>query len=134
MKYFILFFLFVSLPSLSLANKFEDKMSKKEKKNYDHYVLKGELDGNMVFTIRNIENKKGLINFFDEFEDKLGVKEKGVEFNIKYSDKGHKNDWERWGNPGHAQRFQIMEPLKKVAKKKSNKMVPCRIFLRWKIF
>ena len=44
------------------------------------------------------------------------MKEKGVEFNVKYSDEGHKLDWERWGNPGHAQRFQIMEPLKKVSK------------------
>ena len=108
-----MFLLIVSLPSLSFGNKFEDKMKKKEKKNYDQYVLRGELEGNMVFTIRNIKEKKGLVTFFDEFEDRFGVKEKGVEFNVKYSDEGHKLDWERWGNPGHAQRFQIMEPLKR---------------------
>ena len=33
------------------------------------------------------------------------MKEKGVEFNVKYSDEGHKLDWERWGNPGHAQSY-----------------------------
>ena len=129
MKYILLFLFIVSLPSLSFANKFEDKMSKKEKKTYNQYVLRGELEGNMVFTIRNIKEKKGLVTFFDEFEDRLGVKEKGVEFNIKYSDKGHKNDWERWGNPGHAQRFQIMEPLKKVAKKNQTKWYRVEYFL-----
>ena len=77
MKYILLFLFIVSLPSLSFANKFEDKMSKKEKKTYNQYVLRGELEGNMVFTIRNIKEKKGLVTFFDEFEDRFGVKEKG---------------------------------------------------------
>ena len=44
-------------------------MSKKEKKTYNQYVLRGELEGNMVFTIRNIKEKKGLVTFFDEFEE-----------------------------------------------------------------
>ena len=79
-----LLLLFASSSSLLFANKFEGKMSEKEIQKYNDYVLRGELDNNMVFTIRNIKEKKGLINFFEEFEDKLGVKEKGVEFNIKY--------------------------------------------------
>ena len=126
----LLLLIFLSFSSLLFANEFEEKMSKIEMKNYNDFVLRGELEGNMVFTTRNIKEKKGLVNFFEEFEDKLGVKEKGVEFNIKYSDKGHDNDWIRWGNPGHAQRFQIMETINEVTKKKSNKVVPHRIFLR----
>ena len=63
MKYILIFLLIVSLPSLSFGNKFEDKMKNKEKKNYDQYVLRGELVGNMVFTIRNIKEKKGLVSF-----------------------------------------------------------------------
>ena len=57
----------------------------------------------------------------------MGVtQEKGVEFNLKYSFEGHKQDWEqksRWGKPGHAQRFQclIMEPYKETTKKNINK-------------
>ena len=63
MKYILLILFIVSLPSLTIANKFEDKMSKKEKKTYNQYVLRGELESNMVFTIRNIKEKKGLVTF-----------------------------------------------------------------------
>ena len=125
----LLLLIFVSPSSLLFANEFEGKMSKIEIKNYNDFVLRGELDGNMVFTTRNIKEKKGLVNFFEEFEDKLGIKEKGVEFNIQYSDKGHDNDWIRWGNPGHAQRFQIMETINEVTKKNQTKWYRIEYFL-----
>ena len=51
----------------------------------------------------------------------MGVAEKGIEFNLSYSDVGDKNDWSRWGKPGFAQRFQIMEPYKQTTKKGKTK-------------
>ena len=109
-------FLFI-IQSQLLADKFHKKMKKKVKKDFAHFVLKAQSDNKMGFPIRNIKYRKGLFKFFDKFEDHKGVAEKGVLFNIKYSDKGHKNDWSRWGNPGHAQRFQIEEPFKNTSKK-----------------
>ena len=47
----------------------------------------------------------------------MGVAEKGIEFNLSYSDEGDKLDWSRWGKPGFAQRFQIQEPNKHATKK-----------------
>ena len=108
------------VPSISYANKWHIKMKKKEKKDFAHYVLKAQLDNKMVFPLRNIKNPD-FYRFFDEFEDHLGVKEKGIEFNLKYSFEGHKQDWTRWGVPGHAQRFQIMEPYKETTKKNKTK-------------
>jgi hypothetical protein len=51
----------------------------------------------------------------------MGVAEKGIEFNLSYSDVGDKNDWSRWGKPGFAQRYQIMEPYKQTTKKGKTK-------------
>ena len=112
--------IFLLVPSISYANKWHTKMKKKEKKDFAHYVLKAQLDNKMVFPLRNIKNPD-FYKFFDEFEDYLGVKEKGIEFNLKYSFEGHKQDWTRWGVPGHAQRFQIMEPYKETTKKNKTK-------------
>ena len=92
-------------------------MKKQEKKDFGRYVLKAQSKNKMVFNSRNAPNKNGLYKFFDKFEDHMGVAEQGIEFNLKYSDKGHKDDWNRWGKPGHAQRFQIMEPYKYTTKK-----------------
>lgn len=96
-------------------------MTKKEKKQFDHYVLKAQSDGNMVFTNRNVPNREGLYTFFDGIEDHMGVKEKGIEFNLKYSDVGVNDDWTRWGDPGFAQRFQIQEPLNETARRGQTK-------------
>ena len=104
------------VPSISYANKWHTKMKKKEKKDFAHYVLKAQSDNKMVFTLRNVPNRPGLYKFFDNLEDHMGVAEKGIEFNLSYSDIGHKGDWNRWGKPGHAQRFQIMEPYKETTK------------------
>jgi hypothetical protein len=51
----------------------------------------------------------------------MGVAEKGIEFNLSYSDEGDKLDWSRWGKPGFAQRFQIQEPNKHATKKGKTK-------------
>ena len=59
-------------------------MKKQEKKDFAHYVLKAQSDNKMVFNLRNIKNSN-IYKFFDKFEDRLGVVEKGVEFNLKYS-------------------------------------------------
>ena len=99
-------------------------MKKQEKKDFAHYVLKAQSDNKMVFNLRNIKNSN-IYKFFDKFEDRMGVAEKGVEFNLKYSFEGHKQDWSRWGKPGHAQRFQIMEPYKETTKK--NKTIWYRV-------
>ena len=96
-------------------------MKKQEKKDFGRYVLKAQSKNKMVFTNRNAPNKNGLYKFFDKIEDHMGVAEQGIEFNLKYSDKGHKDDWNRWGKPGHAQRFQIMEPYKHTTKKGKTK-------------
>ena len=109
-----------NLPN-SYADKFEKKMSKKEKKDFANYVLRAQSKNKMVFTIRNVPNRPGLYKFFDKFEDNLGVAEKGIEFNLSYSDIGDKNDWSRWGRPGFAQRFQMHEPLKQTTKKGKTK-------------
>ena len=119
-KILIILFSLLLVPSISFANKWHIKMKKREKKDFAHYLLKAQLDNKMVFPLRNIKNPD-FYKFFDEFEDHLGVKEKGIEFNLKYSFEGHKQDWTRWGVPGHAQRFQIMEPYKETTKKNKTK-------------
>ena len=84
------------VPSISFANKWHIKMKKKEKKDFANYVLKAQSDNKMVFNTRNIKNPN-IYKFFDKLEDRLGVAEKGIEFDLKYSYKGHKLDWKRFG-------------------------------------
>ena len=102
--FFIILFL---ISSNTYAEKKHINMKKKEKKNFAHYVLKAQSDNKMVFTLRNIKNPN-IYKFFDNLEDRLGVAEKGIGFDLRYSYKGHKLDWKRFGIEGHAQRFQIM--------------------------
>ena len=132
--YLLILITFISLSHQVSANKWEDKMSKQMKKNFDNYVLRGESKGNMVLNIRNVPEREGLISFFNSVTDRMGVEEKGIEFNISYTDKGDQNDWERWGIPGHAQRFQIMEPIKKVTKKNKTKWYRVGYFLEKDVF
>jgi len=113
----LLVIILISVPSFSYAN----KMKKQEKKDFDNYVLRAQSKSKMVFNGRNVPNRSGLYKFFDKIEDHMGVAEKGIEFNLSYSDVGDKLDWSRWGRPGFAQRFQIMEPLKHTTKKGKTK-------------
>ena len=120
-KILIILLSLLLLPSLSYAGKWHTNMKKQEKKDFGRYVLKAQSKNIMVFNSRNAPNKNGLYKFFDNIEDHMGVAEQGIEFNLRYSDKGHKDDWNRWGKPGHAQRFQIMEPYKHTTKKGKTK-------------
>ena len=113
----ILVIILLSVPSFSYAN----KMKKQEKKDFDNYVLRAQSKSKMVFNGRNVPNRSGLYKFFDKIEDRMGVAEKGIEFNLSYSDVGDKLDWSRWGKPGFAQRFQIHEPKKYTTKKGKTK-------------
>ena len=115
--FFIILFL---VSSHSYAEKWHIKMKKKEKKDFAYYVLKAQSDNKMVFNTRNIKDPN-IYKFFDNFEDRMGVTEKGIEFDLKYSFKGHKLDWKRYNIEGHAQRFQIMEPYKETTKKNKTK-------------
>ena len=128
-KTLIIFLSFLLFPSLSYAGKWHTNMKKQEKKDFGRYVLKAQSKNKMVFNNRNAPNKNGLYKFFDKIEDHMGVAEQGIEFNLKYSDKGHKDDWNRWGKPGHAQRFQIMEPYKHTTKKGKTKWYRVGYFL-----
>ena len=117
----LIFFLILFLASSnSYAEKWHINMKKKEKKDFANYVLKAQSDNKMVFNTRNIKNPN-IYKFFDNLEDRLGVAEKGIEFDLKYSYEGHKLDWKRFGIEGHAQRFQIMEPYKETTKKNKTK-------------
>ena len=109
------------IPSFSYANKWQTNMKKQEKKDFANYVLRNQSKNKMVFNSRNVTNRLGLIKFFDKIEDDMGVAEKGIEFNLSYSDEGDKLDWSRWGKPGFAQRFQIQEPNKHATKKGKTK-------------
>ena len=113
----LLVIILISVPSFSYAN----KMKKQEKKDFDNYVLRAQSKSKMVFNSRNVPNRTGLYKFFDNLEDNMGVAEKGIEFNLSYSDIGDKLDWSRWGKPGFAQRFQIHEPKKYTTKKGKTK-------------
>ena len=98
----ILVIILVSVPSFSYANKWHIKMKKKEKKDYAHYVLKAQLDNQMVFNLRNIKNPD-IYKFFNEYEDYLGVKEKGIEFIIE--------PYTRFeGQPGEQATMFFMDP------------------------
>ena len=102
-KILIILLSLLLLPSFSYAN----KMNKQEKKDFDNYVLRAQSKSKMVFNGRNVPNRSGLYKFFDKIEDHMGVAEKGIEFNLSYSDIGDKLDWSRWGRPGFAQRFPV---------------------------
>ena len=115
-----LFVLLFTYPSILYAEKWHINMKKKEKKDFAYYVLKAQSDNKMVFNTRNIKNPN-IYKFFEKFEDRLGVAEKGIEFDLKYSYEGHEKDWKRFDIEGHAQRFQIMEPYKETTKKNKTK-------------
>jgi hypothetical protein len=120
-KILIILLSFLLLPSHSYAGKWQTNMKKQEKKDFANYVLRNQSKNKMVFNSRNVPNRPGLIKFFDKIEDDMGVAEKGIEFNLSYSDEGDKLDWSRWGKPGFAQRFQIQEPNKHATKKGKTK-------------
>ena len=61
-------------------------MKKQERKDFANYVLRNQSKNKMVFNLRNVPNRPGLIKFFDKLEDRMGVAEKGIEFNLSYSD------------------------------------------------
>ena len=85
----LLFIILISVPSFSYAN----KMNKQEKKDFDNYVLRAQSKSKMEFNSRNVPNRTKLYKFFDNLEDNMGVAEKGIEFNLTYSDIGHKENW-----------------------------------------
>ena len=120
-KTLIIFLSLLLLPAHSYAGKWQTNMKKQEKKDFANYVLRNQSKNKMVFNSRNVSNRPGLIKFFDKIEDDMGVAEKGIEFNLSYSDEGDKLDWSRWGKPGFAQRFQIQEPNKHATKKGKTK-------------
>jgi hypothetical protein len=120
-KILIIILYFLLFPSHSYAGKWQTNMKKQEKKDFANYVLRNQSKNKMVFNSRNVPNRPGLIKFFDKIEDDMGVAEKGIEFNLSYSDEGDKLDWSRWGKPGFAQRFQIQEPNKHATKKGKTK-------------
>jgi len=120
-KILIIILYFLLFPSHSYAGKWQTNMKKQEKKDFANYVLRAQSKNKMVFNSRNVPNRLGLIKFFDKIEDDMGVAEKGIEFNLSYSDEGDKLDWSRWGKPGFAQRFQIQEPNKHATKKGKTK-------------
>jgi len=128
-KILIILLSLLLIPSYSYAVKWHTNMKKQEKKDFANYVLRAQSKNKMVFNIRNVPNRSGLIKFFDKVEDHMGVAEKGIEFNLKYSDIGHKEDWKRWGKPGHAQRYQIMEPYRYTTKKGKTKWYRVGYFL-----
>ena len=120
-KILIILLSLLLLPSHSYAGKWHTNMKKQEKKDFANYVLRNQSKNKMVFNHRNVPNRPGLIKFFDKLEDKMGVAEKGIEFNLSYSDIGDELDWSRMGEPGFSQRFNIMEPYKYTTKKGKTK-------------
>ncbi len=120
-KILIILLSLLLIPSYSYAGKWHTNMKKQERKDFANYVLRNQSKNKMVFNLRNVPNRPGLIKFFDKLEDRMGVAEKGIEFNLSYSDVGDEMDWSRWGSPGFAQRFQIMEPYKQTTKKGKTK-------------
>ena len=122
-KILIILLSLLLIPSYSYAGKWHTNMKKQEKKDFANYVLRNQSKNKMVFNLRNVPNRPGLIKFFDKLEDRMGVAEKGIEINLSYSDVGDKLDWSRLGEPGFAQRYQIMEPFKQTTKKGKTKWV-----------
>ena len=80
-KLIIIFLSFLLIPSFSYANKWHTNMKKQEKKDFANYVLRNQSKNKMVFNLRNVPNRPGLITFFDKLEDRMGVAEKGIEIN-----------------------------------------------------
>ena len=72
-------------------------------------ITKNNLQKKLNFNSRNIDRTDIL-----SFVEKAG--RNSAKFSVKYSHKGHKLDWERWGEPGFAQRFQILLKKKHDAK------------------
>ena len=72
-------------------------------------ITKNNLQNRLNFNSRNIDRKDIL-----SFVKKAG--RNSAKFTVKYSHEGHKLDWERWGEPGFAQRFQILLKKKYDAK------------------
>ena len=64
-------------------------------------ITKNNLQNRLNFNSRNIDRPDIL-----SFVEKAG--RNSAKFSVKYSYKGHKLDWKRWGEPGFAQRFQIL--------------------------
>ena len=91
-------------------------LTKDLKAKFDQFVFRREFKKNMALTERSVPIRQGLIEFS---EDYFG--EKGVKFNLSYSDIGDEMDWSRNGTAGFAQRFQLGEPLKKTSKKGTDK-------------
>ena len=120
-KILIILLSLLLIPSYSYAGKWHTNMKKQERKDFANYVLRNQSKNKMVFNLRNVPNRPGRIKFFDKLEDSMGVAEKGIEFYLSYSDVGDEMDWSRWGSPGFAQRFQIMEPYKQTTKKGKTK-------------
>ena len=76
MKKILVFLIsFLLLPSLSYAGKWHTNMKKQEKNDFANYVLRAQSKNKMVFTIRNVPKRPGLIKFFDKIEDHMGVAE-----------------------------------------------------------
>jgi hypothetical protein len=92
-------------------------MKKQEKKDFANYVLRAQSKNKMVFKSRNVPNRPGLIKFFDKVEDHMGVAEKGIEFNLSYSDVGDKNDWSRWGRQVLLKDIKLWSHINKLQKK-----------------
>ena len=91
-------------------------LTKDLKAKFDQFVFRREFKKNMALTERSVPIRQGLIEFS---EDYFG--EKGVKFNLSYSDIGDQMDWVRNGTAGFAQRFQLGEPIKKTSKKGTDK-------------
>ena len=83
-KILIILLSLLLIPSYSYAGKWHTNMKKQEKKDFANYVLRAQSKNKMVFTIRNVPNRPGLIKFFDKIEDHMGVVEKGIEFIKKH--------------------------------------------------
>ena len=88
------------------------KMSKEFKTNFDNFVFRREFKKNMILTERSVPIRGGLIEFSHDY-----FGEKGVKFNLSYSDIGDEMDWSRNGAEDFTQRFQLGELLKKTSKK-----------------
>ena len=91
-------------------------LTKNLKAKFDQFVFRREFKKNMALTNRSVPIRRGLIEFS---EDYFG--ERGVKFNLSYSDIGDQMDWSRHGIAGFAQRFQLEEPIKKTSKKGTDK-------------
>ena len=83
-------------------------LDKDTKRALSQIALNG-LEKKLNFNARNIDRQDVL-----SFTKKAG--RNAAKFSMKYSYKGHKLDWERWGEPGFAQRYQILLKKKHDAK------------------